>query len=224
MISSTVTLLMVVLMSHGSFAQMKMTSKAPGLSETDSLRSGMRSLWVDHITWTRNVVLCIVDDLPGKEQAIKRLDQNQVDLGNAIKPYYGNEAGEKLTNLLREHITIAVEVVEAANAGDTAVLAETNILAETNKKWHANADQISLFLSNANPHWALADVKLMMHEHLQLTTDAAVARIEEDYDADVVAYDKVQSKILKMSDMLSEGIVRQFPEKFKKGMIKTVGN
>jgi hypothetical protein len=172
------------------------------------LKLDMRKLWEDHVMWTRNVILCLVDRLPGKDQAVNRLLQNQVDLGNAIKPYYGEEAGKKLTDLLYPHITIAAEVVNAAKAGNTAALDEVN------KKWYANADEISEFLNTANPNWGLEEMKMMMHEHLKLTTDEAVQRIKKDYDADVIAYDKVHQAILKMSDMLADGIVKQFPEKF----------
>jgi hypothetical protein len=78
-----------------------------------------------------------------------------------------------------------------------------------------NADEISGFLSKANPNWKLNDMKKMMHDHLKLTTDEAVARIKKDYDADIAAYDKVHNEILEMADMLTDGIVKQFPEKFK---------
>ena len=56
---------------------------------------------------------------------------------------------------------------------------------------------------------------MMMNDHLKLTTDEAVQRIKKNYDADVVAFDKVQEEILKMSAMLADGIIKQFPEKFK---------
>jgi len=172
------------------------------------LKLSMRKLWEDHVMWTRNVIFCLVDRLPGKDQAVNRLLQNQVDLGNAIKPYYGEEAGKKLTDLLYPHITIAAEVVNAAKAGNTTALDEAN------KRWYANADEISEFLSKANPNWEFEEMKMMMREHLKLTTDEAVQRIKKDYDADVIAYDKVNDAILKMSDMLADGIVKQFPEKF----------
>lgn len=232
MISSTIGLLMVVLMSHSAFAQAKMDTPKPkkdtlkkdmhhkdmhqkkASAGTEELRTNMRTLWVEHVGWTRQVILCIVDDLPGKDQAVKRLLENQVDLGNALKPYYGNEAGDKLTSLLNPHISIAAEVVTAAKSGDTVVLAETT------KRWYANADEIALFLSTANPNWELAEMKTMMNDHLQLTIDQVEARVEKDYDADVVAYDKVQEEVMKMSDMLTDGITNQFPEKFMKNVIK----
>ncbi|MFV8344021.1 hypothetical protein [Flavobacterium sp. XS2P39] len=205
-----ILLIISVLIFSPSFGQMKMeTKKADSKVSAATLRTNMRKLWEDHVTWTRNVIFCLVDELPGTDQAVKRLLQNQVDIGNAIKPYYGEKAGNKLTELLKPHITITAEVVNAAEAGNTAAL---NI---ANKKWYANANEISEFLCKANPKWALADMKMMMNTHLKLTTNEAVQRIKKNYDADVIAYDKVHNEILEMSDMLANGIIKQFPEKFK---------
>lgn len=178
-------------------------------SKSDELKIAMNKLWEDHVTWTRNVILCLVDGLPGADQAVKRLMQNQVDIGNAVKPYYGDDAGNKLTELLKAHIAISADVVKSAKAGNKTGLDSAN------KKWYANSDEISEFLSKANPNWPLADMKMMMTDHLKLTTDEAVQRIKKNYDADVVAYDKVHDEILKMSAMLADGIIKQFPEKFK---------
>lgn len=173
------------------------------------LKTNMRKLWEDHVTWTRNVIFNIIDDLPGTDEAVKRLLKNQDDIGNAIKPYYGEAAGDKLSKLLHVHITTAADLLKATkNDDDTASK-------EANDKWEANADEISEFLSKANPNWKLADMKKMMHEHLKLTTDEAVARKKKDYDADVTAYDKVHDEILEMSDMLTMGIIKQFPDKVK---------
>ena len=211
---SSIALLISVLVSSSSFAQMKMEKQKISDSKATVLKTNMRQLWEEHVTWTRNVILCLVDGLPGTDQAVKRLLQNQVDIGNAIKPYYGAEAGNKLTALLTPHITLAAEVVNNAKAGNTLLLDDAN------KRWHANADEISEFLSKANPHWGIDDMKMMMNDHLALTTGEAIQRIKKDYDADVVAYDKVHLEILKMSDMLADGIVKQFPSKFKSGSSK----
>src|SRR5256885_9583317 len=109
------------------------------VSKSDQFRLAMNKLWEDHITWTRNVIFCLVDDLPGADQAVKRLLNNQDDIGNAIKPYYGEEAGKKLTGLLHDHITISADVVKAAKAANTSALNDAN------ERWFDNADEISLF-------------------------------------------------------------------------------
>lgn len=175
----------------------------------EKLRADMRILWEDHITWTRNVIFCILDDLPGTNQAVTRLLKNQDDIGNAIKPYYGPEAGKKLTELLHVHITTAADLLKATKVDNTMAFDAAD------KKWNANADEISEFLSKANPNWKLMDMKMMMHDHLKLTLDEAVARKKKNYDDDVKAYELVHEEILKMSDMLSNGIIKQFPAIFK---------
>src|SRR5690349_19395475 len=82
------------------------------MTKAEKLRSDMHKLWEDHVTWTRNVILNIMDGLPGTDQAVARLLQNQDDIGNAIKPVYGEAAGKELTRLLREHITEAADLLK----------------------------------------------------------------------------------------------------------------
>lgn len=203
------------ILAMGSYTATRTMTGSPTVDKPDSTKqaafqAAMRKLWEDHITWTRVFIISAAADLPDKATATDRLLQNQVDIGNAIKPYYGDAAGEKLTALLKEHITTAAEVVAAAKANDTAKMADAN------KRWFANADAIATFLSMANPkNWPSADMTKMMHEHLNMTTAEVVARLHGDWAADVKAYDNVHEQILHMADMLSAGIVNQFPQKFK---------
>ncbi len=178
---------------------------------TDPLvfRETMRKLWEDHITWTRVYIIAAVAGLPETDTAAQRLLQNQVDIGDAVKPFYGDQAGNQLTALLKQHILLAADLITAAKAGDTAKFSDTN------QRWHDNADQIAAFLHNANPEdWPLADMQSMMKSHLDLTLAEASARLKSDWPGDVAAYDKVHDEILQMADMLSEGIIKQFPDKF----------
>jgi hypothetical protein len=184
------------------------TASLSAATKADDLRSDMRKLWEDHITWTRLYIVSATADLPDKDATAKRLLQNQVDIGNAIKPFYGATAGDKLSALLKDHILIAVDIIDAAKKGDSAKKDEAV------KRWNSNANDIATFLSGANPkNWPLADMKKMMREHLDATTEELVAHLEKNWSADVAAYDKVHNQILKMADMLSDGIARQFPDK-----------
>jgi len=186
------------------------SNPAPDNAKQVALQLAMRKLWEDHITWTRVFIISTLAGLPDRDAATQRLLQNQVDIGNAIKPYYGEAAGEKLTQLLKEHITTAAEVVAAAKANDKAKLDDAN------KRWSANADQIADFLSSANAtNWPAAEMRSMMQDHLNLTTKEVVARLQGDWAGDVKAYDDVHQQILHMADGLSVGIIKQFPKKFE---------
>ena len=174
------------------------------------LTLAMDKLWEDHVTWTRMYIISVTSDLPDAATAAGRLLQNQVDIGNAIKPLYGDEAGEQLTSLLNDHILLAADLLAAARSGDNVKFEDAN------KRWYDNADQIAAFLNSANPdNWTLADMQTMMKAHLDLTLEEAVARLNGDWHSDVAAYDKVHDEILHMAAMLTEGIVAQFPKEFK---------
>ena len=196
----------------GSHADMHATVGAVGAmsGKEVALRSQMRKLWEDHITWTRMVIVDFAAGLPDLKAAEQRLLRNQVDIGNAIKPYYGVAAGNALTKLLRTHILEAVPVLTYAKAGDKAKLVPAL------NAWSANANQIARFLTKANPQsWPIAMTTKMMKDHLALTTEEAVARLQGKWAADIAAYDKVHAEILEMSDMLSSGLVEQFPSRFR---------
>jgi hypothetical protein len=155
------------------------------------------------------VIVDIASDQPDVSVAADRLMKNQVDIGNAVKPYYGVTMGNKLTALLQAHIQIANDILVASKAKDSAKVEDAKA------RWYANADEIAVFLHNANPkNWSLADAKALMRTHLDTTLDEAGARFQGNWRADVAAFDKVQNHILMMADVISLGIIRQFPEKF----------
>jgi hypothetical protein len=169
----------------------------------------MRALWEDHVTWTRLYIVSVSAGLPDQEATTQRLLRNQVEIGDALKPYYGEAAGGVLTALLTDHILGAADLLAAAKAGDQDRI-EAAVAA-----WYANADEIAAFLSAANPdHWPLAEVQAEMRMHLDLTLAEAEARLAGDWAADVAAYDEVHHHILAWADRLSAGVVGQFPERF----------
>ncbi len=175
-----------------------------------AFHDAMRKLWEDHITWTRLTIVSFAGGLPDLPANQARLLRNQTDIGNAVKPYYGKAAGNRLTALLEEHIRGAVAVLVAAKAGDQA-----QIKAATDA-WYANGNEIADFLAKANPrNWPKREMRAMMKDHLDLTLREATHRLQGDFAADIRDYDRIHNQILEMADMLSEGIIRQFPGRFR---------
>ena len=200
---------LLLLTSILSAAVFVTTVEAKPKTDAQAFHDDMRRLWEDHITWTRLVIVSLANDLPDTQTTVERLLQNQVDIGDAIKPFYGEAAGDQLTSLLTDHIVIAADVIVAAKAGDTAAFEEAKA------RWYTNADDIAAFLNTANPdNWPLEEMREMMREHLDLTLQEAGTYLGGDFAASVATYEDVHVQALHMADMLSAGIIRQFPSRF----------
>lgn len=177
-------------------------------TDASELKQAMRELWAEHVIYTRGYIVAATSNDPSASAVAARLLKNQEDIGSAIVPYYGAEAGAKLTSLLKDHINIAVDLVGAAKANDKTRLASADA------RWKANAADIATFLSGANPNWPRATLLNMLNEHLSLTTQEATARLERRWSDDVALFDRIFDQALHMADALTDGIVKQFPGKF----------
>lgn len=168
----------------------------------------MRKLWEDHVTWTRLVIIGIANNVPGTDKATERLLQNAKDMANAISPYYGTDAANKFQTLMENHLKIAAQLVTEAKTGSKNA-------AKTEASWYKNADDIATFLSSANPNnWPMSAVQSMLYEHLKMTKTEAVSRLTKDYTGEIKAYDSIVDQAMMMADSLSQGIIKQFPDKF----------
>lgn len=174
------------------------------------LRSAMQELWSDHMQWTYNTVNAFFHDQQGLGPQLERLLKNQKDIGAAIVPYYGQAAGDQLAELLTTHIQQAVPVLTAAKANDQAGL-KTAL-----DNWYANAQEIADFLSGANKNWGQEAMRSMMKAHIDQTTAYAVDLLKNDYAGAVQHYDVAYDHMMDMAMDLSVGIIKQFPDKFKK--------
>lgn len=172
------------------------------------LQGDLRKLWIDHTIWTRSYIVSALAGLKDQDLVLKRLLQNQKDLGNAIKPYYGEKAGNKLASLLTDHILIAGKLVDAVKTGNQANAKKYNA------EWYKNADDIARFLSSANPNWTESGLKDLLYTHLKILTDQVITRQQQNWEADIKAYDLGEDHIIKMADTFTEGIVKQFPNQF----------
>lgn len=178
------------------------TSSAVKLNQT------LRSLWEQHIFWTRLTVNSIVGRQPDEEETTKRLLRNPDDFAAVLRPLYGPNIASKFDELLTAHLTIAAELVKALQAGNTAVAKDAE------RRWYRNADDIAKFLSRINPFWSEAEWRQMMHEHLRLLTLEVSTRLAGNYRENIALSDQIQPQALGMADVMTYGILQQFPAAF----------
>jgi hypothetical protein len=177
-----------------------------------TFHDAMRALWEQHGTYTEDAIVDAVGGLANTNSVVATLLENQVNIGDAVKPYYGAKAGDELTTLLKAHINDAVATVVAAKSGNAAATEKAKA------KFYANGNRIASFLHKANPrYWSLAAMKTMMRVHLNQVIGLAVDQIKGNYTAANHLYttEYIPHILVGMADMLSAGIINQFPADFR---------
>ncbi|MEU5849755.1 hypothetical protein [Saccharopolyspora shandongensis] len=169
----------------------------------------MRGLWTDHVQWTYKTVDAFFHNQEALQPTLDRLLRNQTDIGAAFVPYYGQAAGDKLADLLTTHIQLIVPVLEAAQAGDDAAFEKAL------DDWYANAKEIADFLSSLNPeNWPRSVMEPLWKTHIDQTTVYSIDLLKGDYAKSIKDVDEALDHMLMLSDILSKGIIAQFPDKF----------
>lgn len=171
------------------------------------LMNTLRTLWEQHDVWTRATITSIALDLPDVDLVTNRLLRNPEDFADVLRPYYGDKAASKFSDLLKSHLVIAAQIVKASKAGDTQAASNAE------RDWYANADEIAAFLGSINPYWSEKSWRAMLHRHLELVKAEAVDILTKNHAAGIAVYDELEKQSLEMADMMSEGIIRQFPGK-----------
>lgn len=168
----------------------------------------MNLVWEQHIMWTRMLLISIAENLKDLDATQTRLLRNPRNIANVFRPYYGANVANQIEKLLTEHLVNGKNLIVALKNNNQKEAMELN------KKWHQNADDMAEAFSNINPFYPREEMRRMLYEHLQLTTEEVNARLKGDYVADINAYDMVQKEILQMSQFFVDEIAKQFPNLF----------
>lgn len=192
-----------------SFAEdKKVTSE---VSPNVELKLALRDLYSGHIFWVRNVVMETKHgDKAAAKVAEEQVVQNAKAIAESISPYYGKEASDKLFKLFAAHYGAVKDYMTATFAGKKG--AQKAAVDKLNK----NAEEIAVFLSSANPFWpkdALLSA-LAAHGGHHIAQIDAVSK--KDFAAEAKTWEPMKGHIYAIADILADGIVKQFPEKFKK--------
>jgi len=183
---------------------------SPYSASAVNFRGYLRSLWEYQVIWTRSYIVSVMSDLDDVSVIEEKLIKNQELGGEAIKPYYGNMFGNILAGLLRQHAVIATEIISATKSGNIEELKKAK------KKGRANANRLAFFLSlSRNPLFNKQTLKDLFYKYLDYLEMQAELGIKKDATAEIKAYDDALEQALKIADLLAEGVIRQFPEKFK---------
>lgn len=176
-------------------------------SKASALQAQMRKLWLDHILLSREYMAAAMANKSDIAQIAERLLKNQDDIGNAIVPYYGKEAGDKLAKLLREHILLAVDLMDA-------IKNNSNSKTDVETKFYQNSKETSHFLNSINPYWKENDVVKVLYDHLDSAKIEMTQRVNKQWKDDQAAFDNSVDQANGLGDAFADGIIKQFPSQF----------
>lgn len=173
----------------------------------ERFQSLVQKLWYRHVDYTHQAIISIMAGIDNTAAIIDRLMKNQEDIGNAIIPYYGEEAAAELTRLLKEHVTISSDIFKA--------IKEARSTTDLEAAWNTNAEAIATFLDAADSgNWPKGVVLSVLKKHVECTMNAAKAHFAKDWNAEMVAYEDCCDAIYTLAEVMSGGIVNKFPEYF----------
>ena len=172
------------------------------------LKSQMRRLWGEHVAWIRMTISSLVLDLPDASFVVARLLKTATDMGDSLRPFYGNQVGDAYGQLLKEHITLAGDLIKASKEGNKERAEKIE------RSWYRNGDEISVFLNGINPYISLPGFKKMFREHLDMSKHEVVSMMNKDFGTDVAISDMMLTEGLEMADVISGAIIQQYPWAF----------
>jgi hypothetical protein len=146
-------------------------------------------------------------DNPMTEGAVGALDENSVQLSEAIASIYGQEAGDAFLPLWRKHIGFFVDYTLGKATGDNAKATAAR------KALDGYRADFGAFLASANPNLTKDAVAKALVPHVQATIGAIDAVIAKK-PGQFTQLSKAAHHMVGISEVLADAISRQFPEKF----------
>lgn len=178
-------------------------------AQYENLKANMRTVWINNGVWTKDIIANVAADRKDNKTIINQLKSNQDDLGSLFQPYFGTEAGKKISSLLKQHVELTEAVILVSKTSDAAQKENTI------NQWYANGDEIAAYFTSINPEsWEAGHTKAHLKEYLDTTLEEILATFNEGPNAGNKVYEKIEFQLKHFADMLTRGIAEEHPEKF----------
>lgn len=210
MIRLCIALLLIFLTGTGPvFPQSQLTKSAPqqGKINTIELREKMSKLWQENSYWTRNLIISIIDTMPGNDQAMWRLIKNQEEICKLFKDFFDDETQTALLELLYSDVNFRVELIKLAPTDSLLAM-------EARERWRRSVNAIAEYLHKLNSKWMLRELIVLFNEEVDTNYELIRQRTMREYDMELIAFDKMMINAARISKVLSQGLIYQYPQKF----------
>lgn len=175
-------------------------------TETE-LQLALRDLWTGHVFWVRSVVMAThYGDKAGAAAAEEQVVKNARSLADAVVPFYGEEAADKLFELLAGHYGGIKDYMKAEFADNK------NGTRKASAAIVSNAEQISVFLSGANPYLPKDTLMSLLSAHGGHHMAQIGAIDKGDFQSEAGTWDAMLKHMYTISDAMASALTKQFPK------------
>jgi hypothetical protein len=187
----------------------------------NALYANSKKLWHDFLWVVRNSIVSAMDDMADQAAVATQLDKDLANMSNFVKPFYGDEFATQFTEHLKGLVTNLISIAKAIRTSK-----DITLMKGVNTK-HIN--DIASLLNRTNPMGWPAPVVV---ERLTAATNAwieqLITRGKKDYTSEMKQMTNAYNALLQsptgaesssymhgLSDIFANGIMGQFPDKFK---------
>lgn len=174
------------------------------IKDKQDIINASRTLWAQRAKWTRMLIISSIENLPDLGLVSKRLIKNSTSIADEIKKYYGKEKAKVFEELLLSNL------LTGQMLADNLKISNVQAADECRRQWYENADDIAEFLCDINAYYNVHEWRAMLYDHLYMTENELVYRLKKDYESEISEYDSIDMQALRIADMMSDGIIKQF--------------
>jgi hypothetical protein len=173
-----------------------------------ALAQVMQRQWMEYAVWMREYTVAAVDERIDRAEVAARLLRVPSDLGRALEKYHGRKAGRRVAQLLKQHVTIAIDFVDAACDGERQRYNDVETV------WDDSAADFATALGALNVTWTEPRVRELWKLQLSQVKEMLTARLEDNFDHEVDLFDEFVTTAVAFADAMTDGIIREFADKF----------
>lgn len=173
-----------------------------------TLRTIFRKLWMDYVVWTNRYIISSVVHPEDLKFIKDRLNTNQEEFGSILTTYYGKNTGEAFTKLLKEQLDLLFTIIASLKSH------EKGKFTQETERYLENIKGLAKFLNDINKYLIADDIIKLLNENLELTVKLINAILKKNWSEEITTFDTVMENSSLIADNFSEGIVKQFPDKF----------
>lgn len=177
-------------------------------SNVSDLRKDLNITLAEHVALTSEAMRASYDEHKSSTAVIDELDKNSQELSDILGGFYGDESKATFLKMWRDHITFFVNYAVSAKSGDKE--GKDQALSDLEDYSQESAE----FFAGLNSNLTVDSTKPLFTEHRDLMIVSINDYINAKYTESLDKKSRAYAQAGKIADALSDGIIKQFSDKF----------